>query len=64
MSTLQSIKRHVMTTVDSVIELNEVIAEMLRLGDLVYEGKDTANDRSRLQELSARYLELQPQVEA
>jgi hypothetical protein len=53
-----------MHSIDSVIELNEIIAEMLRLGDRVYEGRDTANDRARLEQLSARYLELQPQVEA
>jgi hypothetical protein len=53
-----------MIHIDSIIELNDIIAEMLRLGDLVYEGKDTANDRTRLQELSARYLQLQPQVAA
>jgi hypothetical protein len=48
--------------IDAVIELNEVIAEMLRLGDLVYDGRDTQQDRVRLEQLSARYLELQPQV--
>jgi len=50
-------------SIDSIIELNDVIAEMLRLGDLVYEQRATAADHARLAQLSARYLELQPQVE-
>jgi len=50
-------------SIDSIIELNDVIAEMLRLGDRVYEQRATAADHARLAQLSARYLELQPQVE-
>jgi hypothetical protein len=50
--------------IDAVIELNEVIAEMLRLGDRVYEGRASDNDCARLEQLSARYLELQLLVEA
>lgn len=53
-----------MIEIDSVVELNLVIAEILRLGNLVYEDRATAQDLARLEELSARYLELQPLVEA
>lgn len=52
-----------MKSIDSIIELNDVIAEMLRLGDRVYEQRATAADHARLEQLAARYQELQPQVE-
>ena len=51
-----------MVKIDDIVELNEVIAEMLRLGDRVYEDRATLQDQARLEQLSARYLELQPQV--
>lgn len=52
-----------MIKIDTIVELNDVIAEMLRLGERVYEERATPQDRLRLEQLSARYLELQPQVE-
>jgi hypothetical protein len=51
-----------MVKIDAVVELNDVIAEMLRLGERLYEDRATPQDQIRLEQLSARYLELQPQV--
>jgi hypothetical protein len=51
-------------SIDPVAELNKVIAEILRLGDRIYNERATAADHARLAELEARYKELQPLVEA
>jgi hypothetical protein len=53
-----------MVKIDTVVELNDVIAEMLRLGQRMYDDQATPQDHIRLQALNMRYLELQPQVEA
>lgn len=53
-----------MPSIDSIIELNQIISEMLRLGDRMYDGRATVADRARMAQLEARYKELQPLVEA
>ena len=52
--------------IDAVIELNRVLEEMIRLGDIADDAapETLARAERRLLELTQRYAELQPQVEA
>lgn len=51
--------------IDAVIELNQVLEEMIQLGNSIDDASDEvlARVERRMLELTVRYAELQPQVE-
>jgi len=52
--------------IDAVIELNRVLEEMIQLGNISEDASPETLERAerRLLELTQKYAELQPQVEA
>jgi hypothetical protein len=52
--------------IDAVIELNRVLEEMIQLGNITEDASPATLQRveRRMLELTQRYAELQPQVEA